>query len=63
VKQISTWVVVAWGAAGGRFRRQEGQTLTEYALIISVLSLGLVASLTFLRNELDTFFSTAIDKF
>ena len=43
--------------------REEGQALTEYALIITVLSLGLVVSMTFLRNELEQFFTTIVDKF
>jgi Flp pilus assembly pilin Flp len=54
----TTWFGLVAGGA-----REDGQTLTEYALIIAVLSLGLVGSLTFLRNELDDFFSTVTDKF
>jgi Flp pilus assembly pilin Flp len=39
-------------------RREEGQTLVEYALIIAVLSIGLIVALSFLRNKIDTVFST-----
>lgn len=39
----------AWFA----FRDEDsGQTLVEYALIIAVVSLGAVAALTFLRDEI-----------
>jgi Flp pilus assembly pilin Flp len=36
----------------GRGRSERGQTLVEYALIIAVVSLGAVAALTFLRDEI-----------
>ena len=39
-------------------RREEGQTLVEYALIIAVLSIGLIVALSFLRDKIDTVFST-----
>ena len=64
MNRIATRVILTWGAATRRGRKDEGgQTLTEYALIIALMSLALVASLSFLRGELDQFFSTAIDKF
>jgi Flp pilus assembly pilin Flp len=39
-------------------RREEGQTLVEYALIIAVLSIGLIAALAFLRDKIDSVFRT-----
>jgi Flp pilus assembly pilin Flp len=36
---------------------QEGQTLVEYALILALMSLALVAGLTGLRNELANAFA------
>lgn len=36
---------------------QEGQTLVEYALILALMSLALVAGLTGLRNELGNAFA------
>jgi Flp pilus assembly pilin Flp len=38
---------------------ERGQGLVEYALIIVVVSLGVIASLTFLRNNIRGLFSTA----
>lgn len=40
-----------------RARGERGQTLVEYALIIAVVSLGAVAALTFLRDEITSVFS------
>jgi Flp pilus assembly pilin Flp len=39
-------------------RREEGQTLVEYALIIAVLSIGLIVALGVLRDKIDTVFRT-----
>jgi Flp pilus assembly pilin Flp len=36
---------------------QEGQTLVEYALILALMSLALIAGLTGLRNELSNAFA------
>jgi Flp pilus assembly pilin Flp len=44
-------------ARTGRGRSESGQTLVEYALIIAVVSLGAVAALTFLRDEITSVFS------
>ena len=38
---------------------EQAQTLTEYALIIGVIAIGLVAALIFLKNDLVDFFSKA----
>ena len=38
-------------------RAEEGQTLVEYALIIGVVAVGLVASLTTLRTQVEGLFT------
>ena len=38
---------------------EQAQTLTEYALIIGVIAIGLVAALIFLKNDLVDFFNKA----
>jgi Flp pilus assembly pilin Flp len=42
-------------------RRDDGQTLVEYALILAILSLGLVAALSLLRDEIGDLFTTIMD--
>jgi len=39
--------------------REEGQTLVEYALIISLVSLACIAALVFLRGKIQEIFSDA----
>jgi Flp pilus assembly pilin Flp len=39
-------------------RREEGQTLTEYALILAIISVGLIVALTALRNKIEGVFTT-----
>jgi Flp pilus assembly pilin Flp len=41
-----------------RLRRQEGQALVEYALIISLVAIFLITALTFMRGRLDAIFTT-----
>jgi Flp pilus assembly pilin Flp len=62
LSRLGSLAAKAWSSLG-HLTRDAGQTLTEYALIIAIMSIGLTASLAFLRDELDTFFRTAIDKF
>ena len=38
---------------------EQAQTLTEYALIIGVIAIGLIAALIFLKDDLVSFFSKA----
>jgi pilus assembly protein Flp/PilA len=45
------------GSLQGRLRRQEGQALVEYALIISLVAIFLITALTFMRGKLDTIFT------
>lgn len=39
------------------FRREEGQTFVEYALILALISVALAASLTVLKGKIDAIFS------
>jgi Flp pilus assembly pilin Flp len=41
----------------GRLRRQEGQALVEYALIISLIAVALIGALTFMSGKMDGIFS------
>ena len=41
-----------------RLSRQEGQALVEYALIISLIAVLLVAALTFLHNQIAGIFTS-----
>ena len=43
----------AWARKG----EEEGQTLVEYALIIALISVALVASLTLLKNNIENVFT------
>ena len=38
-------------------RDEDGQTLVEYALIIGIVAVGLVASLTTLRGQIEALFT------
>jgi pilus assembly protein Flp/PilA len=38
-------------------RAEEGQTLVEYALIIGIVAVGLVASLTALKTQIEGLFT------
>jgi Flp pilus assembly pilin Flp len=39
-------------------KREEGQTLVEYALIIVTISIGVTAAMTFLRGQIAGVFSS-----
>ena len=45
------------GVATPSLKREEGQTFVEYALILSVIAVGVTVALTFLRNQVTTIFS------
>jgi pilus assembly protein Flp/PilA len=47
----------ALDALNGRLRREEGQALVEYALIISLVAVALIGALTFMRGKMDGIFS------
>lgn len=38
-------------------KREEGQTLVEYALIIGIISIGVMAAMLFLRDQITTIFN------
>ncbi len=46
-----------WNAAGSAREREEGQTLVEYALIIALVSVALVAALTALKVDIGEVFT------
>jgi Flp pilus assembly pilin Flp len=43
---------------GLSFKREEGQTLVEYALIIVTISIGVTVAMTFLRDQIRGVFSS-----
>jgi pilus assembly protein Flp/PilA len=44
----------------GRFMREEsGQGMVEYALIVALVAIGLIAILTIFRNEIGALFNTS----
>jgi pilus assembly protein Flp/PilA len=51
------WARVISTAATAR-EREEGQTLVEYALIIALVSVGLIAALGTLRTQIEGVFTT-----
>ncbi len=58
MSQLYARFVAAFAANGLRaVRREEGQTLVEYALILVTISIGVLAAMTFLRNQINTLFT------
>ena len=53
----AVWARVVSTVATAR-EREEGQTLVEYALIIALVSVGLIAALTTLRGQIEAVFTT-----
>jgi Flp pilus assembly pilin Flp len=45
VDRINSLFVSAWVTAREGFRREEGQALTEYALVLAVVVIGIVAAM------------------
>ena len=43
-------------------RREEGQTLAEYALILSVIAIGVIAAVFFLRDSISGLFTNVGSK-
>ena len=41
----------------GLFRKEEGQTLTEYALILVLIAIAAILAMTFLGTQISTIFS------
>jgi Flp pilus assembly pilin Flp len=47
-----------WGAiAGADLRREEGQTLAEYALILALIAVGVIAAVIFLQGSISSIFN------
>ena len=42
---------------GLSLKREEGQTLVEYALIIVTISIGVTGAMVFLRGQINTIFT------
>lgn len=58
--EVITWAAVRLqNAFAGLRDREEGQTLTEYALIVAVVALGVTLAIVFLRDEIKELFSDA----
>jgi pilus assembly protein Flp/PilA len=56
--EISTKTALALGASSlPSLRREEGQTLTEYALILALVAIVLVGAIGFLTGNIQTLFS------
>jgi Flp pilus assembly pilin Flp len=49
---------IAMALNGASLRREEGQTLVEYALILVTISIGVTAAMLFLRDEIANVFSS-----
>lgn len=60
MERISLWMVQLVTGVQSRvyeLKNQDGQTLVEYALIIALVSVGLIAALTTLRGQIATVFT------
>jgi Flp pilus assembly pilin Flp len=53
---------IAMALNGVSLRREEGQTLVEYALIIATISIGVTAAMALLRGEIASTFSDIASK-
>jgi Flp pilus assembly pilin Flp len=56
-EQIGLRIAMALNGASNPLRRDEGQTLVEYALIIVTISIGVTAAMLFLRDQIRTVFT------
>jgi Flp pilus assembly pilin Flp len=50
----------AWMAASRK--REEGQTMAEYGVVLAVITLGVVVALGFLSGAISTAIETVVDK-
>ena len=63
VIEMSHKIAICLGALVGRdipavsLRREEGQTMVEYALIIAVIALAVLVAMTFMQGKISSFFS------
>jgi len=59
VKAVMNRMLIALAAPSLQsFKREEGQTLVEYALIIVTISIGVTAAMLFLRDQIRSVFTT-----
>ena len=59
VKAVMNRMLIALAAPTvPSLKREEGQTLVEYALIIVTISIGVTAAMVFLRGKIQTVFTT-----
>jgi Flp pilus assembly pilin Flp len=56
-EQIGLRIAMALNGVSNPLRRDEGQTLVEYALIIVTISIGVTAAMLFLRDQIRTVFT------
>jgi Flp pilus assembly pilin Flp len=56
-EQIGLRIAMALNGLETPLRRDEGQTLVEYALIIATISIGVTGAMVFLRGEIAGVFS------
>jgi Flp pilus assembly pilin Flp len=55
---IKWWLLSRVHAMAGRgFRRDEGQTFVEYAMILGLIAIGLTSALLFLRGKIADVYS------
>ena len=60
MNDLALKLIVAAQNSFARLRdEEEAQTLTEYALIIAVIAIGVLVALYFLRDQIKTLFSKA----
>ena len=56
-EQIGLRIAMALNGLSNPLRRDEGQTLVEYALIIVTISIGVTAAMLFLRDQIRQVFT------
>ena len=61
--KIITSLLTMYHSSRNLFKREEGQTMTEYALILAVVALAVVAVLTLMGDRVGEVFQSIIDSF
>ena len=56
-EKIGLRIAMALNGLENPLRREEGQTLVEYALIIATISIGVTGAMVFLRGKIAAVFS------
>ena len=58
INSLSIAVALLFGRGSGRdLRREEGQTLAEYALILALIAVAAFGAIFFLRTQITSLFS------